>query len=398
MGTRMEIYKTLRNTAAEGVAIIVISSDTAEIAGLCDRVLIFSRGHVVRELSGEDVTESAVTSAVLTATSVRDRGRGPVSGLAKWLAGDVAPIVLVASALILLGAYAAYANEFYLTARNFSGMLALIATLAIVSYGQQVLMLVGGIDLSVGPLMGLIVVIQSFFLVDGSSPAVLALGGVLLVVVAVSAGLLNWALVEMVGVHPMVATLATFMSFQAVSLILRPTPGGFITDAVMDGVGTKVGFVPVTVIVAALLAAVLEYFLFRSRLGLSLRGLGSRPEAARVVGVSPPVLRCLAYVACSMFAGLAAVPMMTQVGSGDPSAGTNYTLTSIAAVVIGGASLFGGRGSFIGALLGAALIIQVNVVTAFLNFDAAAQNYLLGAMIIMSVAVYSRSRQIEIAR
>jgi len=398
VGTRMEIYRILRNAARQGIGIIVLSSDAGEIAGLCDRVLIFSRGQVVRELAGEDVTENDVISAVLTATTVRDRGRMGVGALTKWLAGDIAPIVLIASVLFLLGAYASYVNEFYFTARNFSGMFALIATLAIASFGQQIVMLVGGIDLSVGPLMGLLVVVASFFLVDDASAATQAGGWVLMVAVAVLAGLANWALIEILLLHPMVATLATYMSIQAISLILRPIPGGFITDRVMDGLGTRLGFVPVAFLVAAAMAVALEYCLFRSRLGLSLRALGSRQEAARVAGISPRAVRCVAYVACSLFALLAALPMMTQVGSGDPSAGTSYTLTSIAAVVIGGASLFGGRGSFVGAILGAFLITQVNVVTAFLNFDAAAQNYLLGAMIVLAVAVYSKSRQLEIAK
>ena len=105
----------------------------------------------------------------------------------------------------------------------------------------------------------------------------------------------------------------------------------------------------------------------------------------------------LAYVGCAVLAALAAVPLLAQVGTGDANAGTNYTLTSIAAVVIGGASLFGGRGSFLGALLGAMLITQVNVVTSFLGVTDAWQSYLLGGMILLSVAVYSKSRQKMVA-
>jgi ribose transport system ATP-binding protein len=101
---------------------------------------------------------------------------------------------------------------------------------------------------------------------------------------------------------------------------------------------------------------------------------------------------------CSFLAGVAAVPMMAQAGSGDPSAGINYTLGSVAAVVIGGASLFGGRGSFVGSLLGALLIIQVNVVTSFLDIGDSWQSYLLGGMILASVALYSKSREMVVAK
>jgi ribose transport system ATP-binding protein len=399
VGARMEIYRTLREVADCGVAVIVVSSDAQEVAGLCDRVLIFSRGQVVEELAGEDVIESRITSAVLTATTVRarDSQRG-VGGFWKWAAGDAAPIVMLAIGIVALGLYAGFVNEAYMSARNLSGMLALIATLAIVAFGQQLLMLVGGIDLSVGPLMGLIVVVQSFFLGAGASPADQAMGWTLALGIAVAVGLLNWLLVDPLGLHPMVATLATYMGLQAVSLLLRPIPGGLMSDEVLDGIGMRLGFVPVIFIGVAVLGLVLEHGLFRRRWGLALRGLGSRPEAARVAGVRPRLSLLIAYVGCAFLAGVASIPLLAQVGTGDANAGINYTLASIAAVVIGGASLFGGRGSFIGAMLGAILITQVNVVTSFLGVTDAWQSYLLGGMILASVAVYSKSRQMAVAK
>jgi ribose transport system ATP-binding protein len=398
IGARMEIYKVLREAAAAGTAVVVVSSDALEVAGLCDRVLIFSRGHIVKELRDNGVTENNITSAVLTATTERERGAASISGFWKWAAGDWAPLVMLALVICALGLYATHVNEAYLSARNLSGMLALVATLAIVAYGQQALMLVGGIDLSVGPLMGLMVVIQSFFLTDGASMSHQLAGWVIVVVVALVVGIVNWMLVDPFRLHPMVATLATYMALQAVSLLLRPIPGGLIADSIVDGIGTQLGFVPVIAILAALVAVALEFGLFRTRLGLAFRGVGSRADAARMAGVRPHLTLLTAYVGCSLLAGVAAVPMMAQVGSGDPSAGTNYTLASVAAVVIGGASLFGGRGSFIGALLGALLITQVNVVTSFLDLGDSWQSYLLGAMILASVALYSKSREMAVAK
>jgi ribose transport system ATP-binding protein len=398
IGARMEIYKVLREAAAAGTAVIVVSSDALEVAGLCDRVLIFSRGHIVKELRDGAVSENNITSAVLTATTERERGTASIPAFWKWASGDWAPLVMLAFAVCGLGLYAAHVNEAYLSARNVSGMLALVATLAIVSYGQQALMLVGGIDLSVGPLMGLMVVIQSFFLNDGSALSHQLTGWAIACLVAVAVGLVNWVLVCPFRLHPMVATLATYMALQAVSLILRPVPGGIIADSLVDTISTQIGFVPVIAIVAAVLAIALEFALFRTRMGLVFRGVGSRLESARMAGVRTQLTLLAAYVGCSLFAAVAAVPMMAQVGSGDPNAGINYTLASIAAVVIGGASLFGGRGSFVGSLLGALLIIQVNVVTSFLDIGDSWQSYLLGGMILVSVALYSKSREMAVAK
>jgi ribose transport system ATP-binding protein len=398
IGARMEIYKVLREAAAAGAAVVVVSSDAHEVAGLCDRVLIFSRGHVVKELSENAVSENNITSAVLTATTEREKGASRTSGLWKWAAGDWAPLVMLAVAVCALGLYAAHVNPAYLSARNLSGMLALVATLAIVAYGQQTLMLVGGIDLSVGPLMGLIVVIQSFFLNDGASLAHQLSGWGIVLLVALAVGLVNWMLVGPFRLHPMVATLATYMALQAVSLLLRPVPGGLIADSIAESISAQLGVMPIIAIVAIVLAVVLEIALFKSRAGLTLRGVGSRVEAARMSGARPQLTSLAAYMGCSFLAGVAAVPMMAQVGTGDPSAGINYTLGSVAAVVIGGASLFGGRGSFVGSLLGALLIIQVNVVTSFLDIGDSWQSYLLGGMILTSVALYSKSREMVVAK
>lgn len=395
IGARMEIYQTLRATADKGTGVILVSSDASEVAGLCDRVLIFSRGEIVKELVGPEVLEQNITEAVLTATNQRAHTKSTVSSFWNWAAGDWAPLVMLIMAIGLLGLFAANANEFYLSGRNISGMLALVATLALVAYGQQILMLVGGIDLSVGPLMGFVVVIQSFYLVDGAPD--FAVGWILVFGAAVLVGIFNWILVDPLKMHPMVATLVTFMALQACSLMLRPVPGGLISESVMDTINQQYGFVPVAIIAVVAIGLLLELALFKSRWGLSFRGFGSKPEAARVAGVHPRLVLLGAYVGCSVMAAVAAIPMMAQVGSGDPTAGTNYTLTSIAAVVIGGASLFGGRGSFIGALLGALLITQVNVVTTFLDLSDAWQSYLLGAMILVSVAVYSKSRQKAVA-
>ncbi len=397
VGSRLEIYRILRGSVSQGRAAIVLSSDAAELAGLCDRVLVFSRGAVAAELEGERVSESEIIASILTATNVRHTTAASTASdkrVAQLFSTDWAPLVMVACVVGVLGLVTAWVNDTYLTGSNFSGMLSLVATLALVACAQQALMLVGGVDLSVGPLMGLIVVSQSFLLAGPLTGIGVMACVVVVLAVAIFVGTFNWILVEPVGLHPMVATLATFMALQAVSLMLRPTSGGLIGDEAMELINFKLNFVPVTLLLTILIAGSLDYLLFRRRLGMSLRGVGSNANAARLAGISPARIRLVAYLACSVIAGLASIPLLGQVGIGDPRAGIDYTLTSIAAVVIGGGSLFGARGSFVGAVLGAMLIAQVNVVTTFLGLSEAWQAYLLGAMIIAAVAVHSKSRQL----
>jgi ribose transport system ATP-binding protein len=397
VGARQEIYKVLREAADKGVAVVALSSDSSEVAGLSDRVAVFSRGQVVETLTGSEVTENASLSTVLKSTSVREEPPGAAHDFWKWAAGNAAPLLMVSLVIAAMGLVAAGHNPFYLSTRNISGMMVLVATLALVSYGQQLLILVGGIDLSVGPLMGLAQVVGSYFLLSDLGAGAHVFGWLLMLAVCCAVGFMNWLLVEPLNLHPMVATLATYMGVQAVSLSLRPTPAGTIDGDLMDLLGMKVGFVPVSFLAALLLGLLLEYMLYRHRLGFMLRGLGSRAEAARVAGIAPARVRLLAYVGCSVLAFVASITMMAQVGIGDPRAGLGYTLTSIASVVIGGSSLFGGRGSFIGALLGAVFITQINTVTNFLGLNEAWQSYLLGGMIVVAVALFSKSRQMAVA-
>jgi ribose transport system ATP-binding protein len=300
--------------------------------------------------------------------------------------------VMVEIGIVLLTVIATLADSRYLSAFNVATVLALTATLALATYGQQMVMLVGGIDLSIAPLMGLIVVTESFYLVEGISAGNQLLGWALLVIIGAAVGVVNWALIDVVKLTPVIATLATYMAIQGISLILRPTPGGYISSSVLNPLVTRFGILPLIFLGAVLLAVALEIVLLRSRLGIRLRAVGSNEAVAEVLGISGRRFRFLAYVGGSLMGALAAIPLMTQIGSGDPSAGLSYLLPIVAAAVVGGASIFGGRGSFIGALLGSLLLTQISSVAGFLGMDSSWNNYLLGAVLIVAVAAYSASR------
>ena len=397
VGARSEIYRLLREAAEDGTAVIVVSSDGMELAGLCDRVLVFSRGGVISELT-DPMTDRDIAECIVTSTSERRRAARPVPRWVRALAGHTGPLVLLALVIVLLGIGTAAINPSFLSTRSIAGVLALTATLALVACGQQMVMLTGGIDLSVAPLMGLIVVIESFYLLDDATILDQATGWTLLVVTAVAIGSLNWALVDLARLTPIVATLATYMALQAVSLILRPVPGGYISGQLIDTITLRVGPLPLMLVAAVVAAVVLEYLLLRSRPGMKLRATGSDPDAATLLAVSVRRYRYLAYVGSSLLAAAAAVPLMSQVGSGDPAAGLSYMLASIAAVAVGGASIFGGRGSFVGALLGALLLSLVTAITGFLQLDTAWNHYITGGVLLVAVAAFSRSRGLVVAR
>jgi ribose transport system ATP-binding protein len=394
-GARLEIYKILRKAANDGMAVIVASSDTLELQGLCDRVLIFSRGQVIEEIEGEAVTEHNITRAALTSTTLRTQASRVAreSSFERFRKGDYAPSFVLVAALLILGGYATFSNPSYLTGANFGNVLTLFTALAFIAMGQLIVLLTGGIDLSVGPLTGFVVVVASFYVLDDVSTGGIVFGLLLSLAVALFVGFLNAFLIRVAMITAVIATLATYMGIRGTALLLREIPDGLINSNVTDIISTRIGFVPVAFLVAVVLAIAMEIIVRRTRWGLSLRAVGSNEANARKVGVPIEFTIFSAYVACAFFTWLGGVMLMAQIGVGDPTAGVTYTLMSITAVVLGGASLFGGRGSFIGALLGAALIQQAFNVTTFLRLTPAWQYWLLGLLTIVAATLYSRLRQ-----
>ncbi|QRP49392.1 ATP-binding cassette domain-containing protein [Amycolatopsis sp. FDAARGOS 1241] len=409
VGARSEIYTIMRDVAASGVPVVVVSSDAKELEGLCDRVVVFSRGHVVTELTGDEVTEEKITGAVVNATTHRGEtppakkaekapearpARTPMAERVRDLAkGDYAPSLVLALVILALGGYTFAHNVRFLAPFNVTSLLTLLTALAFISLGQTIVIMTGGIDLSVGPLAGLLVVIASFFVTDGHSPVLVVLAFVIMLAVAVLSGVLNGLLIRFGGFTAVAATLTLYIGLQGISLLLRPFQGGFISTSVTDAITVSVGFVPVAFIVAVVVAVALELALRFTAWGRGLRAAGSNEGSALRLGVKVNRVHVLAYVGCAVLTFFGALLLMAQIGVGDPTQGVSYTLSSITAVVLGGASLAGGRGSFIGTLLGATLIQEVLNATTFLNLSQSWQYFFQGILILIAAAIYTRVRR-----
>jgi ribose transport system ATP-binding protein len=403
VGARAEIYRILRQVARAGAGVVIVSSDIRELAGLCDRVVVFSSGHVVAELRGEQVREDAIAHAMLTSTRRRaqaeDRAgaaRGAMGRALAWLrqAGqsDYAAAGVLAVAIIAIAIYTQAHNARFLSTFNISSLTVLIAALAFISYGQECVILTGGIDLSVGPLAGLVVVIGSFFETSAHSAGAIVAGFVVMIAASVAVGLLNGTMVQFARFTPIVATLVTYIAIQGVSLVLRPFQAGYISFSIINDINRSAGPIGIAFILAACVAIAMEWALHRARWGRNIRAIGSDAAAAFRVGVRPAVTVVGAYVASALFACVGGVLLMAQVGVGDPTQGVNYTLASVTAVVLGGTSIFGGRGSFIGALFGAILVEELLNVTTFLQLSQAWQYWFEGVLVLVAVGIYTQAR------
>ncbi|MBC7815253.1 MAG: ABC transporter permease, partial [Burkholderiales bacterium] len=279
------------------------------------------------------------------------------------------PVVLLTVFIIVIGWYTAEQSPAFLSEFNLNSLLLATLPLALVAMAQVNALLVGYLDISVGSMMTLGVIVASFIVVPGAGPVLIIVGLVAIVLTGVAVGLVNAGLIHGVKMPSIIATLATLSIIDGISLSLRPTPTGLIDFDVLDLVTTSVGFMPVAFIALIVLAVVWDYWLYRSSGGLTLRGVGYDLRASRRLGASTTRIRVRALVLSGVMAALASIFLAAQVGVGDPRAGQTFALTSIAAAVLGGTSLGGGRGSFVGALVAALFLALITNILPLLGLS-----------------------------
>lgn len=396
VGARAEIYKILREVSLRGTPVIVNSSDAAELEGLCDKVIVLSRGKVVASLTGDDVSEAKIVAAAVSAGTHAEISEAQTAakrtGWRHFVQTDNAPVIPLAVVIVLLGLYGFSQNTHFLSAYNVANMLMLATALGFIAMGQTIALLLGGIDLSVGPLAGFMVVVASFFINDGQSGATILAGFALMLAAGLGVGLINGVLIRFANFTPIAATLAMYIGLQGCSFLLRNGPDGYINSDVVAWITWEIGPIPVAFIVLLGFALGGEYLLRQGRVGWQLRAVGSNENSARRIGIPIDRVFLAGYLGSALFTALGAIMLMAQIGVGDPQQGVNYTLSSITAVVLGGTSLKGGRGTFIGSVMGAILLMEVLNAVSFLGLSQTWQYVFQGALILTAAVVYSTLR------
>lgn len=390
VATKLEIYRLIRSLADEGAGVIVVSSDIIELIGLSDRILVFSDGQIADEVAAEDATEERVIGAATVRKSEAPAEQAEVRRARRSnpLRTRYMPTLLLALVLAVLVAGTASVAPYFLTGRNMSSLAIQVAPLALTTLGQLVVILLAGIDLSVGPLISLTTAVASIVLAPDSSWP-MAAGVMLCLLIGAAVGVTNGLLVTKLKVPDLIATLATYSIVQGIALIVRPAPGGLIEYGFMDAVTARIGGIPVAFAIIVILFVLAEWLLMRGRVGGWLYSSGASREAATVTGIDVVKVRVGAYVFCSLMATLAGLIIAARIGSGDPQAGTTFTLASVTAVIVGGGSIFGGVGTAIGAFLGACLIMLMQNALNQLHVSAYWQYIWTGALTLVAVSFYA---------
>lgn len=297
------------------------------------------------------------------------------------------PLLLMATLTIALAGYATVRQDAFLTSYNMRNLLLATMPLALVSLGQTSALLVGGFDVSVGALMTMCVVTASFTMMPETSSWGLIPGALALVGVGLATGIFNATLIYVLRLPSIIATLGTFSILEGASLLLRDHPEGSINVDAIDALETSVNFMPLAFIAVAVLAVLADVWLNRTRTGLALRAVGLDETSSRRLGMRTGRVVIFAFVVCSVMASIAGFYLAAQVQIGSPLIG-NYALESIAAAVLGGASLAGGRGSFIGTLLAAVFLTLIDNVLALFHQPSEYAEITIGVLILLALVLY----------
>lgn len=256
-----------------------------------------------------------------------------------------------------------------------------VLPLALVALGQFFVVMTNGIDLSLGPVMSVAGAVAALtFSASVSGAIALALG------VAALAGACNGLLVVRLRLPPILATLATMSIFQGVALVILPSPGGNVPPGLTDALTNGLDRAP-TPVLLLIAATIVASWIMSTPLGLWLRAIGGDESGTRSSGAPVRAAKFSAYLLAALLAGLGGLYLAVATGSGSPTIGDSFILLSIAAVVLGGVSITGGRGSTTGAVFGALTLTIIGRLLYFANLSSFYQSLINGVILIAVVGL-----------
>ena len=291
-------------------------------------------------------------------------------------------------ALVILMAVITIINSNFLTANNLLNLLLQVTSNALIAFGMTFVILTGGIDLSVGSILALSSALTAGLLGSGM-PVTLAI--LISLILGCILGVMNGLLISYGKLAPFIVTLATMTIFRGATLVY--TNGNPITKGLSDtflfqflGQGYIVG-IPFPVIIMFIVFIVLYVLLHKTAFGKSVYAIGGNEKAAYISGVKLNKVKIIIYSISGIMASISGLIITSRLSSAQPTAGASYEMDAIAAVVLGGTSLSGGKGRILGTLIGALIIGVLNNGLNIIGVSAFWQQVVKGVVILIAVLI-----------
>ena len=395
VGARSEIYEIIKQSAAEGKAVLLVSSDWEELTMLADRAVVMSEGHLVGELEGEDITPQNImhlctvyktTETEETKQSVRDR-------LIVSFSKNKNTYVL-ASLLLILMALGPMLTPFFFRQVNFNNIMWQTMVFVLLTFGQLAVVISGGIDLSLSACMTVASVIGIKFML--AFPDLPALGLIAMLGVGLLIGAINGVIVVYGKVDSFIGTLAIQMILQGTALILTPVPIGPAPGFLRQIANGRFLNYPIVMYIGIIIFVLFWIFYQRTRFGRYIYAVGESQEGASWLGLRVKSVKITAYILCSMMGVVAAYYMLGRSVSAEPVVNNNMMLNSVAYALIGGGTLAGGKGSLSGSVLAAFVITVLMNILNHSGVNRFTQNIIRGVVIMIILILYERRKKSSI--
>ena len=287
--------------------------------------------------------------------------------------------------LVVLFVVIACLNSSFIDPGNLKNLLRQVSINALISFGMTFVILTGGIDLSVGSILALSSALMGSFIVGGLDPI---FGIVLACLIGAVLGAVNGFVITYGKVAPFIATLATMTIFRGMTLVYtngNPISGLTENEAFLNfGQGYFLEL-PVPAVMMLIMFGILYFILHKTPLGRKTYAVGGNEKVSYIAGIKINRIKIFAYTITGMLCGMAGAILTSRLNSAQPTAGTGYELDAIAAVVLGGTSLSGGKGRIVGTLVGALIIGTLNNGLNILNVSSFYQQVVKGIVILLAV-------------
>jgi ribose transport system permease protein len=259
-------------------------------------------------------------------------------------------------------------------------------TLVLVAIGQMIVILTGGMDLSIGGIVSLASAITATSM-SGSGSSIVFWSLVVLVI-GILIGAINGMIIVYLKIQPFIATLATWSIVGGAALVILPTDGGTVPEQLNHALTGSLGTVPNTLLYIVILLVMWGYFK-KTKMGKQIYSVGSNEHAAYLNGTNVKIVKIFVYSLSGLFGALGGLYLSAYTGTGSPTIGNNYILMSVTAVILGGVNLSGGRGSMLGSVVGVFILLFINDLLLFSGVSTYYTSLFQGFLLIATVTVSS---------
>ncbi len=306
-------------------------------------------------------------------------------------------VVLIYAIILIVGGITATVSDVFRSPNNLLNILRQSIALGLLAIGQSVVILTGGMDVSVAQIARIVtLVVATLFALTGSNPAmILPLIGVG-ILIGMALGMLNGILITRTHAVPFIITLGMASILRGVNVAISATPIRGVPSEYLQIYQAKIGIVPINVIAMGLIWILFWLLMTRTRTGRSIYAVGGSERIARLSAIRINRSLVTAYIISGFTAALAGLLLLARMGVGDPIAAEGLDFQSVAAVALGGISLYGGKGSLVGTLGGVLLLTMMSNVFVLVQIDKYFQTLVLGVVMLIAVAAYKATRKRDI--